>query len=213
MAIALLVASPRAASAATPHEEDGLTRPPLHYLAVTPSWTHAFAPRSASRDGAGLALEVFLGRRMSVLAAGTLYAPFTRREPPTAEAFPLTETLGSLIPEVNVTLLRGERGELAVGGGVGLIATRPVSVVDPDNRKFAWEARIAFSAGATGRLHLTSAVALALDLRSVNYVEQLESRLVDDGSARRDRSAWYGDKALTNRFEARLGATFYFGSR
>jgi len=211
----LFSASPADAAEAEEGEGESLTRPPSHYLAVTPSWSHAFVPRSVSHDGVGLTVESFLGHRMSVLLTGALYAPFSRTLSPAApDADRRTETLGNVVPEVHVTLLRSERVELAVGGGPGAIVTRPVSLVDPEHRRFDWEARLAFSHGIYARTFVTRAVAISFDLRDVVYIEQLESAAPGaDEASRRDPSTWYGDKPLTHRIEGRLGITVFLGPR
>ena len=55
-------------------------QPPSHRFAFTPSWAHAFVPRSVSVEAIGLTLQGLFGRtrRFGVGLAGALYSPFSR---------------------------------------------------------------------------------------------------------------------------------------
>jgi hypothetical protein len=183
-------------------------RAPSYRLAFTPTWTHAFAAHSVSHDALGLTSEIFLGRRMGIALVGALYSPFQDSHANAPSSFPLNETLGSVFPEVRITLLRGERAELAVVAGAGVLASRPVSLVDPENRRFEYRAHFMSSAGAVARVFLSRDLALSIDARNAVYIETRE----DDGiweSARRDPSTWYGDSRLMNVLEARVGLAMF----
>lgn len=191
---------------ATSESHKGL-RPPSHHLGLTLSWTHAFVARSVSHEALGLAGEMFFWRRMVVALVGTLYSPFQRAHAGTPSAFPLNETLGSVFPEVRVTLLRGERGDLAVGGGAGVLASRPISLVDQRIEGSNIEGTSCKPA-VPSRVFLLSDLALSLEARHASYVEARESRDIS-ASARGDPSTWLGEMTLTNVFEVRLGLTVF----
>src|SRR6185436_10994519 len=86
-------------------------------------------------------------------------------------------------------------------GGVGGIFTRPIAVIDPDNRKFDYEHRIAFNVGFGLRIFLNRWFAVNMELRDYIYIEQLESTSTKPGATTQelqDRNTWFGEKPLTN---------------
>ncbi len=185
-------------------------RAPTHRFGVTPTWTHAFAT-SANHEGLGLAAEAFLGRRFAVALVGTLTSPFQEPVRPTA-ATRRNESLGSLFPEARVTLLRGERAELALGAGLGVRASRPISLVDPEVRSFAYRPEMMVTGGVLARVFLLRDVALSLEARHVTYLEGLENAVVQ-GADRRDEATWYGEKFVRNTVEARVGVTIFLSEK
>lgn len=195
-------------------ESDGGFRPPSHRFGITPAWTHAFVVHSVSHEALGLSAEIFLGRRYGIAMLGSLYAPFSSSPNRVPSAFPLNETYGSWFTEFRFTLLRGDRAELAVVGGPGVIVTRPVSVIHPEHRRFEFDNRLALSAGAVARVFILRQLALSMEARYVAYREQLENERTEDLFGRQDpESVWYGEIPLTHMVEARLGLTVFFSER
>ena len=187
---------------------------PPYWLELTPSWTHAFASRSVSFEAVGVGLELLLDRpgRFGVGLAGALYGPFSQTRAPVPSSFPATETLGAALAEFRWTAVRTHRAELGLLGGVGTVATRPLSLVDPAHRAFSYDTRLAMSLGASARVYLTREVALSLEARDVVYVDQLESANVEARSPN-DPSYWYGARPLTSVLETRVGLTVFLFRR
>lgn len=97
-------------------------------------------------------------------------------------------------------------------GGVGLMRTRPVAVVDPEIRQFDFDWRVAFNVGVGIRIFLTRWLAVYGELRDYAYLERLESLDVALGEeARQDPSTWLDDSpSLTNNVTAHVGLTLFF---
>ncbi len=101
-------------------------------------------------------------------------------------------------------------------GGVGLMRTRPVAVVDPEIRtherpEFNYQFRVAFNVDIGIRVFLTRWLAFFGELRDYAYLERLESTDVALGEARQDPSTWLASSpSLTNNVTAQLGLTVFF---
>ena len=98
-------------------------------------------------------------------------------------------------------------------GGLGAILTRPVSVVDPANRRFDSSDRfidLCFGLGA--RIFVAERVAFTFELRDLIYPEKIESGFVSRNA--RDPSTWYDPRTqITNAVQVRVGASFFVAGR
>jgi outer membrane beta-barrel protein len=95
-------------------------------------------------------------------------------------------------------------------GGVGLMRTRPVPVVDPEVRRFDFDIRIAFNLGIGLRVFVTRWLAIFAELRDYMYLEQLENLTVGLGDQRTDPTTWtQSSLAFTNNVTAHLGLTIF----
>jgi outer membrane beta-barrel protein len=96
-------------------------------------------------------------------------------------------------------------------GGVGMMRTRPVAVVDPAVRSFDFDWRVAFNAGIGIRVFLTKYLTIFGELRDYIYLEKLENLEVALGDAREEKSTWIDeDAALTNNVAVHVGVTLFF---
>lgn len=96
-------------------------------------------------------------------------------------------------------------------GGVGLMRTRPVSVVDPSTRTFDFDIRVAFNVGMGIRVFVTRYLTVFGELRDYMYLEKLENLTVQLGQARYDENTWISEDAtLTNNVAAHVGMTIFF---
>ena len=91
--------------------------------------------------------------------------------------------------------------------------TRPVSVVDPANRRFdSGNNLIDLCFGIGARIFVAERVAFTLELRDVLYPEKIESGFVAPNV--QDRSTWYDPRThITNAIQLRLGASFFVAGR
>lgn len=95
-------------------------------------------------------------------------------------------------------------------GGVGLMRTRPVPVIDPEIRRFDFDVRIAFNLGIGLRVFVTRWLAIYAELRDYMYLEQLENLNVSLGNQRLDTTTWtQSSLAFTNNVTAHLGLTIF----
>ena len=95
-------------------------------------------------------------------------------------------------------------------GGVGGLFTRPIAVIDPDNRKFDYEHRIAFNLGFGLRVFLNRWFSVIGEVRNYAYVEQLEATTVGSTQAQQtDPNTWVGEKPLTVNVQAQVGISIF----
>jgi outer membrane beta-barrel protein len=96
-------------------------------------------------------------------------------------------------------------------GGVGVLRTRPVPVIDPAVRTFDFGWRVAFNAGIGLRVFVTRWLTVFGELRDYLYMEKLENLEVALGRDREDKTTWIDDNStLTNNVTVSLGITMFF---
>jgi outer membrane beta-barrel protein len=96
-------------------------------------------------------------------------------------------------------------------GGVGMMRTRPVAVVDPAVRSFDFDWRVAFNAGIGLRVFVTKYLTVFGEFRDYIYLEKLENLEVALGADREDEATWIDENAtLTNNMSVHLGVTLFF---
>lgn len=97
-----------------------------------------------------------------------------------------------------------------VVGGLGAVSTRPIAVVDPDNRTFKYEPKLAFNAGIGVRVFFNRWLAAVLEVRDYIFPDKLESLSIDPNPAKRsDEGTWYGDSKITNNVQAQVGIAVF----
>lgn len=97
-----------------------------------------------------------------------------------------------------------------VVGGVGLMRTRPVPVIDPEIREFDFDWRVAFNVGIGIRVFVTRWLAIFGELRDYAYLERLENLNVALGDRRTNTSTWLDESpSLTNNVMVHLGLTVF----
>jgi outer membrane beta-barrel protein len=95
-------------------------------------------------------------------------------------------------------------------GGVGIMRTRPVPVVDPEVRRFDYDVRVAFNLGIGLRVFVTRWLAVFGEIRNYMYLEQLEALDVALGDRRFSAQTWTQDSpAFTSNVTVHLGLTFF----
>lgn len=95
-------------------------------------------------------------------------------------------------------------------GGVGLMRTRPIPVIDPEVRSFDYDLRIAFNVGVGLRVFITRWLTIFAEIRDYMYLEQLENLTVQLGAQRATRSTWVDQSlAFTNNVTAHVGFTVF----
>jgi outer membrane beta-barrel protein len=95
-----------------------------------------------------------------------------------------------------------------VDGGVGLIRTEPVAVIDPDNRKFDWNNLVNFDVGIGFRIFFTRWLAATLEVRDLIYFEKIENLQIATNPL--DQSKWYDPNThFTNDVQFQLGVSMF----
>ena len=97
-----------------------------------------------------------------------------------------------------------------VVGGVGAITTRPIAVIDPDNRAFTWGSpKAAFNVGLGLRIFFNRWFAAVLEVRDYIFLDKLENTEAVVGAAASDLATWYGQNKLTNAIQAQIGVSIF----
>jgi outer membrane beta-barrel protein len=100
--------------------------------------------------------------------------------------------------------------DIYVLGGVGLMRTRPIPVIDPEVRRFDFDVRVAFNLGIGLRVFVTRWLAIFAELRNYMYLEQLENLEVALGVDRADPATWsQSSPAFINNVTAHIGLTVF----
>jgi outer membrane beta-barrel protein len=85
-----------------------------------------------------------------------------------------------------------------IDGGLGLIRTKPIPVIDPDNRLFSWNNLINFDVGIGLRIFFNRWLAATLEIRDIMYFEKIESTTVAIGPDVPSSSPMYSKNSPTN---------------
>jgi len=198
-----------------------------HRFEVQPFWAFTLNDQFVSHPGPGVALNYYITNVLAVGVNGIYYQPFNvdsefnfQNRRATRVAVPLNEyQWGANLNFTYVPMYGKFAGfgdfifhyDAYVVGGVGAISTRPIPVIDPDNRNFAYKPKVNFNAGLGLRIFFNRWFAANLELRDYIYNEQLESLTIASTQAQQqDQSTWFGENRLTNHVQAQLGVSIFF---
>lgn len=179
-----------------------------------------------SHNAPGLGLNYWITNVLAVGVNGNYHAPFntdsafnfqTRRA--TRVNVPLSEYQWSAALNFTYSPIMGKfagfgdfifQYDAYVVGGVGLLASRPIPVIDPDNRLFESKSHLAFNAGLGIHIFFNRWFAANLEVRDYIFNDQLESIEIAKGEAAADPTTWLEDKGrLTNGVQAQLGLSVF----
>ncbi len=163
------------------------------YFAVT--WNDQFV----SHDAPGLALNYYITQVLAVGVNGAWYgslnndSDFNFQNRRAARiAVPLNDY--QVAADLNFTYVP-MYGKFAgfgdfifhydayIDGGVGIIRTKPIPVIDPDNRTFNWNTLVNFDVGIGLRIFFNRWLAAVLEVRDIMYFEKIENITVAKGAA------------------------------
>jgi outer membrane beta-barrel protein len=106
--------------------------------------------------------------------------------------------------------------DLYVLGGVGAIASRPIAVVDPDNRTFEYKPRLSFHVGAGLRIFLNRWFAVNAELSDYIFFDELENPTIVTGRdtdgipfAQKPDTWTADDTSFTNNVQAQVGFSVF----
>jgi outer membrane beta-barrel protein len=179
-----------------------------------------------SHNAPGLALNYWITNVLAVGVNGNYHAPFnsdssfnfqTRRA--ARVNVPLSEYQWSAALNFTYSPIMGKfsgfgdfifQYDAYVVGGVGLLASRPIPVIDPDNRLFKSQSHLAFNAGLGIHIFFNRWFAANLEVRDYIFNDQLEAIAIAKGDAAADSTTWLEDKGrLTNGVQAQLGLSVF----
>lgn len=180
-----------------------------------------------SHNAPGLAINYWITNVLAVGVNGNYHEPFnsdsafnfqTRRA--ARVNVPLTEYSWGAALNFTYSPIMGKfagfgdfifQYDAYVVGGVGLLNTRPIPVIDPDNRLFKFENRLAFNAGLGIHIFFNRWFAATLEVRDYIFNDQLEAVEIQPGDDAALEEFWLDDKGrLTNAVQAQLGLSIFF---
>lgn len=101
-------------------------------------------------------------------------------------------------------------------GGVGAISTRPIAVIDPDNRTFTFKPKVSFHVGGGLRIFFNRWLSAVLEISDYIYPEQLENPEINtklDSKGKplaQNPSTWLLDgSSITNHVQAQVGLSIF----
>lgn len=102
-------------------------------------------------------------------------------------------------------------------GGAGAISTRPIAVVDPDNRTFEFKPKFCGNVGGGLRIFFNRWLAGVFELRDYIFMDELENPAIASGTNAstgklnaQDESTWLADEtSFTNAVQAQLGLAVF----
>jgi outer membrane beta-barrel protein len=192
-------------------------------LELQAGWSVSMNDQFVGHPAPVLALNYYITNVLAIGVNGEYYQPFNvdkefnaqvRRA--TRVAVPLTEyQWGAALNFTYVPAYGKFAGfgdfifhyDAYVVGGVGALSVRPIPVVDPDNRNFAFEPKLAFNAGIGLRIFFNRWFAAVLEVRDYVFNDKLENLSVAANA--QDKNTWYGETSLTNNVQAQFGAAFF----
>lgn len=197
-----------------------------HRVELQPYWSFTLNDQFVSHPGPGLGLNYYLTNVLAVGLNGNWYGGlnvdsdfnFENRRA-TRVAVPLNEYLANGNVNFTYVPLYGKFAgfskfifhyDMYLVGGVGAMWSRPLAVIDPDNRKFDWSAKVSFNAGLGLRVFINRWFAVTTELRDYIYPEKLEATTVAPTAVQqRDSSTWLDETRITNHVQAQLGVSIF----
>lgn len=192
---------------------------------LNPYWAVSLNDQFVSHPGPGLALNYYITNVLLVGINGNYYQPFNVDSDFNAQvrraarvAVPLTEYQFSAGLNLGYVFSYGKFAgfgdfifhyDAYIVGGVGLISNRPIPVVDPNNRNFAYETKLTLGNPGIGlRIFFNRWFAAMLEVRDYIFSDRLENLSVAVDPT--DPASWYDDKSyLTNAVQAQLGVSIF----
>jgi len=96
-----------------------------------------------------------------------------------------------------------------IDGGVGVISTRPIPVIDPDNRKFDWNNYVNFDVGIGFRIFFNRWLAAVLEVRDIMYFEKIEATTISAAQPT-NPATWYDPNThFTNDIQMQVGLSMF----
>lgn len=194
-----------------------------HRFEIQPTWTVTLNDQFVSHPGPALALNFYVTNVLAIGINGGYYfnsdSVFNAQTRRAARvAVPLTEYLwGGALNFTYVPMYGKFAGfsdfifhwDSYLVGGVGTITTRPIPVVDPDNRVFKWgDPKVAFNVGIGIRIFFNRWFAADLEVRDYIFQDKLENINVSSTNPA-DPATWYGQNKVTNNVQAQIGVSIF----
>jgi len=193
---------------------------------LNPYWSVTLNDQFVQHPGPGLGLNFYITEVMAIGANFNFYRPFNvvsdfnsdvRRA--ARVGVPLTEYDWSAALNFTYVPAYGKfagfgdfifHWDAYIVGGVGGISTRPIAVIDPDNRNFSYEPTLMFNAGGGLRIYFNRWLSATAEIRDYIFNDKLESlEIANSLEEQQNEDTWYGEEKLTNNVQAQLGVSIF----
>lgn len=189
-----------------------------------PYWGFTLNDQFVGHSAPGLSINYYITNVLAIGVNGNYYQPFNVDSEFNADVrraarvgVPLTEYQWSAA--LNFTYVPAYGKFAGFGdfifhydayfvGGLGALSSRPIPVIDPDNRNFEWQPKLAVNAGFGLRIFFNRWFAATAEVRDYIFNDELENLAIDE-QAPDDESSWYGDKRITNNVQLQLGVSIF----
>lgn len=198
-----------------------------HRFEINPYFGITMNDQFVSHPGPGLAVNWYITNVLAVGVNGNFYAGLnsssdfnfqTSRAARVGE--PITEYAWnanlnfSYVPAYGKFAGFGDfifHYDFYVLGGVGAISTRPIAVVDPDNRTFDFKPKVAFHVGGGLRIFFNRWFAAMLEVSDYIFFDELENPSIPEGlKAQQNPDNWLAEgTSFTNNVQAQLGVSVF----
>ena len=195
---------------------------------LMPYWSFSLNDQFVSHLGPGLGVNYYLTNVLAIGFNGTFHQPFNgdsdfnfQNRRATRLAVPLNEYQAAGTVNFTYVPMYGKFSGFSqfifhydgyIVGGVGALRSRPIAVIDPDNRKFDWNTNLTMSIGLGLRVFLNRWFAVTMEVRDYIYIEQVENTEVAATQAEQrinGATPWIKDKPLTNNVQAQIGISVF----
>ena len=208
-----------------------------HRLELNPYWGVTLNDQFVSHDGPGLDLNFYITNVLAIGVNGNFYdglngdSDFNFENRRAAHlAVPLNQYQWSANFNFTYVPVYGKLSGLNkfifsydayVTGGLGAISTKPIAVIDPDNRTFGYKPKLDVDLGIGLRIFLNRWFAVTLEIRDYIYNEALEALTIGTAPSNttaggaptpgspQDPGTWYGENKITNNVAAQIGLSVF----
>jgi outer membrane beta-barrel protein len=191
---------------------------------LNPYWSFTLNDQFINHPAPGLALNFYVSNVLAIGVNGNYYNPFNvdrefnflvRRS--ARVAVPLSEYNWSAALNFTYVPAFGKfsgfsdfifQYDAYVVGGVGAISTRPIPVIDPDNRNPQYETKLAFNAGIGLRIFFNRWFAAIAEIRDYMFNDKLENLAIVAGRET-DSATWTDKTSFTHNVQAQVGVSIF----
>jgi outer membrane beta-barrel protein len=203
-----------------------------HRFEINPYFALTMNDQFVGHPGPGLAVKWYITNVMAVGINGNLYhglnsvSDFNFQTSRAARVgLPQTEYSWNANANFSYVAAYGQfagfsdfifHWDFYVLGGIGAISTRPIAVVDPDNRTFAFKPKISFHAGGGIRIFFNRWFAAMFEVTDYMFFDELENPAIATGRnsqgtlLAQDASTWLEEGTdFTNNVQAQVGISIF----
>lgn len=203
-----------------------------HRVEVNPYFAVTMNDQFVSHDGPGVAINFYLTNVLAIGINGNFYQGLngnssfnlqTSRAARVGE--PITEYQWNANGNITYVPAYGKFAgfsdfifhyDFFVLAGAGAISTRPIAVIDPDNRSFTFKPKFAGHAGVGLRIFFNRWLSAVLEISDYIFPEELENPRIADGLDAKNKpnaqnpATWLRDgSSITNNVQAQLGLSVF----